>query len=667
MLNLNKKEIIFGVIVGLIVAFCLTGLLPGSPLQLNKSREIYKQAKKYQNNNDFQAAYDTYNKISSSYPAYNMVLFQESKCAASLENERTAIEKLKTIISDYKDSPIAALASYNLAQAYIRIKKNHKAEKQFAYTIENFPKTNFAIGSYYYLGELNQKSNPKLTQQYWIKYISLSPDGRFSHEILHGIVHNGTNFNTNDKLVIGIALFENNYYRRAYNFLSAVPLNKSWYYLAKSCERLGDHKTALSIYKTGILKYSSSFDESKIEESMRAIVKLNGKSAIDSWSDIIGISSKGKDFAFYNKAQLVPYKNAETFYNGIIKYFPHGDYASESLWKLFWHEFNKGNYQQAISLGRKHIDLYTNKKASPKIMFWTAKAYERTDNKHLASVFYNKVLEDYPDSYYAFRASGILKSLHFGSDNGWKSDNTDIVNLSNTKSFMPYSYNEFKDKYGVEVAELASVEDFDMLTTLNLKDPFIDSWIKFRSGVYSKSIVLARDGMNDLMPKPKASDNRWKLIYQIHFKDVINQYSNINNVNPYITLSLTKEESYFNPLAISSSNARGLMQLLPGTASDIARWKKLGSINSAELFNPAKNIQFGTAYLGQIKDLLNNSNLFAVASYNSGPGAVKNWLKSYSGEDMDQFVENIPYDQTRDYVKKVFGSYWNYRRIYKPE
>lgn len=667
MINLSKQEIIFATIVGLIIAFCLTVLLPGSPLQINNSRNLYKEAKKHQDNKDFQTAYNIYSKISRNYPAYDMVLFQESKCAAALENEKITIHKLKTIISDYHSSLIAPLASYNLAQAYIRIKDKHKAEKQFLYTIKHFKNTDFAIGSYYYLGVINNKHNHQKARNYWIKYLELAPDGRFAQESLNDLDYQNSFWNNNDSFIIGVALFKNKHYHGAYNLLSRVSVSKSWFYLAKSCEMIGDYKTALGVYKTGVSKFPSSFDEEQIESSMRAIVRLNGKSALDSWSEIITFSTRGKDYAFYNKAQLVSYDNALVLYNSIMNYYPNGDYASEALWNLFWHEFNNGHYKKAVLLGERHSNTYINKKASPKILFWTAKAYEHLGKNHLASAFYKKVLKDYPDSYYSFRASRRLKELHFGHDKGWNLDNVDSIKKVEQKTFMPYSYGKLKDKYGVEVAELAMVEDFELLDTLKLRDPFINSWIKFNEKSYSESITLARDGMNELMPKPDINDRRWRLIYPIHFRDYITQYSRMNNLNPYMTISLLKEESYFNPEAVSSSNAKGLMQMLPGTAMDIAKWKGLDYVNSSDLFQPQKSIEFGTAYLSHTKELLNNSNLFAVAAYNSGPGAVKNWIKNNPNGDKDQFVENIPYKQTRDYVKKVFGSYWNYRRIYSPE
>ena len=105
------------------------------------------------------------------------------------------------------------------------------------------------------------------------------------------------------------------------------------------------------------------------------------------------------------------------------------------------------------------------------------------------------------------------------------------------------------------------------------------------------------------------------------------------------------------------------MQLLPGTAQDIARWSGYNQVSSIDLFNQKINLKLGTAYFRYAKQKLYNSNLYAVAD-NGGPIAVQRWLNRFPCRDTDQFIENIPYSQTRDYVRKVYGSYWNYKRIY---
>ena len=108
------------------------------------------------------------------------------------------------------------------------------------------------------------------------------------------------------------------------------------------------------------------------------------------------------------------------------------------------------------------------------------------------------------------------------------------------------------------------------------------------------------------------------------------------------------------------------MQILPGTANDVARWNNLAPIAASELLKPDTNIRFSTTYLSFLKNKFNGNMIFAVASYNGGYGSVQRWIdRNDYNQDIDEFIENIPYPETQNYVKKVFRSYWNYMRIYK--
>lgn len=636
-------------------------------INLDEARKAYIGAKKMQDNNDFKNAYYEYNKVPEGYPAYDIVLYQQSICAEKIEDEKTSIEKLKTLISKYPDSPIAPKAAYNLGRAYVRVGEKDKAEEQFLDLIKRYPETEFATGSKYFLGEINKTKNPKTAVKYWHEYLKKSPDGKFASECASGIKANEGNLSIELKKAAGIGFYHSRRYDEAFNHLRQVPLQESWLYLGKINEAFRNPK-ALYYYKHGLQYYADSFTDDEVREAMQSYVRLSSSPASDSWSELANIAGKCKDFALYKKAQLLPKSEALQLYHRITNNYPEGKYSSEALWNVFWNEYSSGRYSKAIEFGQKHVDRYSNMLASPKIIFWTAKAYERSGDNHSAIKYYNKVLDMYPDSYYAFRADGRLKNLKGGIDPEWNTNpSTSFGDLASAEKNPPYSYDDVAHNHSIQIAEMLGVNDLNTASELMGKDPFIDSWIKLQQGITSKSIVASRDGMDKLMPKPNPSDRRWQLIYPLYYLKEVEQYSKANSLDPVIVLSLMREESYFNPLAVSSSNARGLMQLLPGTARDVVRWNNFGGITDLQLFHQTTNIKLGTAYLRYAKERLNNSTMFAVAGYNGGPGAIERWLRTSPSSDMDQFIENIPYDQTRDYVKKVYRSYWNYKRIYNIE
>lgn len=666
LLGLNNKQklyVVFAIVV-LTLVLVSPGLFSNSPLYIQKSRELYKQAKELQENGEYKEAYSTYSKIPSAYIANSIVLYQQSKCAAALQDEKTAILKLENLVSKHKNTTIEPLANYNLGQAYIRTGNYNKAKKIFVKITKKYPQSNFAKGSLYYLGQVNKASNKNTALKYWFEYLAISPDGRFAMDCVDEIRSLKLNLTSSQKKSVGIALFSAKKYREALTYFRQVPIKDSWYYLAKINFSLGNNNQGQYFLKEGIWKYSKNAGEEEMQDAASIYVRKSKQSELRSWSDLALASQNARDFILFNKAKFIPTSDAIQLYKVIATNYPQGKYSSESLWNLFWYEFGRGNYNQAINLGKTHYKKFANTKASPKILFWTAKAYERIGQKSLAKDYYNEVLSLYPDSYYAFRSNGRLKGLNYGNDPGWTTRTNSSIRKQAAEVSLQHHYSDLKRTYSADIVELINTGDYETVLSVISDDPFLESWINLENGLISKSIVLARDGMNELVPKPDLQDKRWKFIYPLFYADEINYYAHINNTDPFLILALMKEESYFNPLAVSSSNARGLMQILPGTAGDIARWNNFNLTSTFQLFDPKTNIKFGTAYFRQIRERLGNSSVYAVAGYNGGPGAVEKWLRTFPYQDVDQFIENIPYDQTREYVRKVYGSYWNYRRIY---
>jgi soluble lytic murein transglycosylase len=118
------------------------------------------------------------------------------------------------------------------------------------------------------------------------------------------------------------------------------------------------------------------------------------------------------------------------------------------------------------------------------------------------------------------------------------------------------------------------------------------------------------------------------------------------------------------PTIRSSANAVGLMQVVPETATSVA---KRINLKQYALDNPNDNVNLGTWILEETHQHYKNNSLLAVASYNAGPSKVTTWLEQKQSADSDEFIEAIPYEETKDYVKQVFGNYWNYVRLYNPQ
>ena len=268
--------------------------------------------------------------------------------------------------------------------------------------------------------------------------------------------------------------------------------------------------------------------------------------------------------------------------------------------------------------------------------------------KHYESAtnYYKKTIEEYPDTYYAYRANYNL----------YKEDGVlPFAELTPKPVVFPYK----KSMDNNLVIRLALLKDYDLVEELCKRDKFIQSWIAYQNGNYAVSAVLARNGMEELAVKPPFDDLRWRLIYPLHYYDQIYKYRGVNN--PIILQSILKEESHFNPYAGSTVGAAGLMQLMPQTYSEIAKRYGLGS----DIFSVDNNIKAGSYYYEGLMRVSGGKDLYAISAYNGGIGSVSSWISKLIYSDTDEFVEQIPYPETKNYVKKVLRSYWVYGNIYQ--
>ena len=157
----------------------------------------------------------------------------------------------------------------------------------------------------------------------------------------------------------------------------------------------------------------------------------------------------------------------------------------------------------------------------------------------------------------------------------------------------------------------------------------------------------------------------WKLLFPTPYWPEIEKYSRERGLNPYMVASLIRQESGFRPDSISSSNAYGLMQMLPRVGREMARKAGMRYFRTRDLLNPVINIRLGTLYLKQLMDEFNGNAEYAFAAYNAGDYRVVAWKKIGKYDGMAEFVESIPFTQTHGYVESIIRNDHMYRVIDK--
>ena len=134
-------------------------------------------------------------------------------------------------------------------------------------------------------------------------------------------------------------------------------------------------------------------------------------------------------------------------------------------------------------------------------------------------------------------------------------------------------------------------------------------------------------------------------------------------VDPYLIAAIIREESQYDVKAVSRVGAIGLMQVMPATANNVAQRVGLPALGREDLFDQETNIRIGVRYVEQLLEQFSGNLVYTIASYNAGPLAVGGWIAQHRGQSQDEFVELIPYQETRQYVKRVLRSYREYVRL----
>ena len=152
--------------------------------------------------------------------------------------------------------------------------------------------------------------------------------------------------------------------------------------------------------------------------------------------------------------------------------------------------------------------------------------------------------------------------------------------------------------------------------------------------------------------------------FPIPFRASIEQHSHEQGLDPFLVAALIRQESEFNPRVISHANAYGLMQLLPSTGKQLARHFGVRRFSSAQLLVADRNIQLGALYFRNLLNSYNGQTELSLASYNAGPGRANLWRTWGPFREPAEFIEAVPFHETRGYIQIVLRNADVYRRLY---
>jgi soluble lytic murein transglycosylase len=354
-------------------------------------------------------------------------------------------------------------------------------------------------------------------------------------------------------------------------------------------------------------------------------------------------------------------QEAIAVYMSIIKNVPNGQVYDDAASRLAWLYYRDQEWARAYATFQK---LAANAKDSgfrTAGLYWQGRSAEKLGDPETAIRIYRQIVDGNEESYYqalALRAlarQGIaveepaISALPHDVDEVDPPMSTEVIyHLARGRELAAISLHR------LAVAEINEVDRLSKNQSA-LRRLLMHEYFNNRD--YRRSLAIANQ-----LPSSQSDRNLYR--FPLAYWEMIQQKAHERELDPYLVLALIRQESLFDPQARSPAAALGLMQLLPSTASRVAKQIGVSPPSNEQLFQPEINLVLGTRYLKDLLQRYSDDWFKAIAAYNAGEAAVDRWEKEIRTDDAEEFVERIPYLETRGYVKLVMRNHRIYKRLY---
>jgi soluble lytic murein transglycosylase len=373
------------------------------------------------------------------------------------------------------------------------------------------------------------------------------------------------------------------------------------------------------------------------------------------------------------------WKTALQFYEPLAEQFPESDAGREAHWRVAW-----GHYlEQPSELARRylleHVSRYPTSSHVPAALYWLGRLEEDRGGSGAARALYGLLVKRFPRTYYALQARLRLKGACTSRDLpvaplAPDSSLPDLIQnipppaTAPIQPCLPSPASETMIAFGtlqaLSLSELASKYLKDLLAQRpdSMEVRVAVSRIEAEAGRPHVALFHAKKLAPDSAEYEFAALPReiWNLLYPRPFWSLVQRYARANRLDPYLVMGLIRQESAFNPGAISPAGARGLMQLMPTTAARQARRPRgVGR----RIYDPAYNLSLGCGHFAKLVKRYDGRLEQALAAYNAGESRVQEWLSRREFREPAEFAETIPFRETRAYVKAVMRDAEVYRQL----
>lgn len=351
---------------------------------------------------------------------------------------------------------------------------------------------------------------------------------------------------------------------------------------------------------------------------------------------------------------------AVDLYNKVITYFPSSPVRQDAMWRLAWVYYRAGEWQAAFAAFAALANQAKDRGMGDAALYWQARSAAKTGDDEAAKQLYSQIVKDGDESYYQGLAMHGLERLGVLVEETQTSAAPLPAEPDPPLSAqVSFHLSRARELAGISLNRMAVAELDEVSRTkppARLRPILMREY--FHVQAYGRSLALANQ-----LPGSNGARNFYR--FPLAFWNMVKQHAEERGIDPYLVLALIRQESLFDTRARSSAAALGLMQLLPSTAKRIAKQLGMSSPSPQTLFEPEVNLALGTQYLKDLLQRYSNNWFKAIAAYNAGESAVDRWEKEIVTDDIEEFVERIPYRETRGYVKLVIRNHRVYKKLYE--
>jgi soluble lytic murein transglycosylase len=336
-----------------------------------------------------------------------------------------------------------------------------------------------------------------------------------------------------------------------------------------------------------------------------------------------------------------------------------GDYSgARYLFGLGWNQYERRNYSGAIGYWRELIELYPDSKRARAGRYWSARAHESLANQPRARTLYEQVTSAATTDYYSKYALARLgreeeaRTASLGNIEPWPRD----PSLSRAELLSDAGL----DALGLEEAQLLD-DVAERRASLALKARILARQGRRRDSIQHLWRAFPSLGSSEQSEVPQEA---LRMYYPLDFHDIVKQSARDAGIPPTLLFAMIRQESAFDVSARSWAGARGLMQVMPATARELAQ--RLGLPYSVDrLSDPAYSVKLGSSYFRQVLDMFDGEIELALAGYNAGPYRIRKLVRNAGSTiELDRFMEGLPIEESKTYVRRVVLFSNSYASLY---